>query len=158
MTDDISNFSHETIDEANRMIPELQLFFIRIQQMQLQIQRYFKELKNTGIDFIPKNDKELLLLHETLDDEAVDTVSSLKVLLANIQDEIKKLSNRGCNVASIDQGKVCWPCKHLDKDVLLSWHVGEKEINYWQDANDTSKLRRPLSELTTSDSEIATTA
>ena len=147
MVDDKQALAHYTIDEANKMIPELQTFFIRIQQMQGQIQDLIRELKKTGIDVIPKNEKELMLLHETLDEEAIDTVTSLKVLLANIQDEISLLSNRGCNVASIDQGKVCWPSKHMDKEVLLSWHYGEKSVAYWLDADDSNYVRRPISEL-----------
>ncbi len=147
MVEDTQGLAHYTIDEANEMIPELDKFFIRIQQMQKQIQELIREHKKAGIDYIPKNEKELLLLHETLDDEAIDTVTSLKVLLANIQDEISALSSRGCNVASIDQGKVCWPSKLLDKEVLLSWHIGEKKVAYWLDADDSSRTRRPISEL-----------
>ena len=154
MVDDSPSLAHYTVAEANKMIPELETFFIRIQQMQLQIQMLFKELRKTGIDFIPKNEKELLLLHETLDDEAIDTVSSLKVLLANIQDEISALSSRGCNVANIEQGKVCWPCRHLDKEVLLSWHVGETKIGFWLYADDKGKIRRPISELSSQESIV----
>ena len=41
-----------TVDEANLMIPDLDLAFIRIKQMQLQVQDLFKLVKKRGIDFV----------------------------------------------------------------------------------------------------------
>ena len=40
-----------TLEQANDMIPELELIFIRIQQMQIQVQSLFKMVKKQGIDF-----------------------------------------------------------------------------------------------------------
>ena len=143
-----------TVDEANLMIPDLDLAFIRIKQMQIQVQELFKLVKKRGIDFVPSDDKQLLLLHSTLDDESIDVLSSLKLLLANIQEEINALSERGCSVASIDQGLVKWHCKLPDKVVYLSWVHGEKkQVSHWCDSlDDTASRRRPLSELTSDDS------
>ncbi|HAV93738.1 MAG: hypothetical protein CMF52_08300 [Legionellales bacterium] len=142
-----------TVDEANLMIPDLDLAFIRIKQMQIQVQELFKLVKKRGIDFVPSDDKQLLLLHSTLDDESIDVLSSLKLLLANIQEEINALSERGCSVASIDQGLVKWHCKLSDKVVYLSWVHGEKQVSHWCDSlDDSASRRRPLSELTSDDS------
>jgi len=136
-----------TLEQANDMIPELELIFIRIQQMQIQVQSLFKMVKKQGIDFIPRDNKELFLLYETLDEDSTDTISSLKVLLTNIQDEINRLSDKGCNVSSLEHGRVNWACKLPDREVLLSWHIGEQQITHWCDADDTKYIRRPLSEL-----------
>ena len=136
-----------TLDEANRMIPQLDLAFIRIQQMQFQVQSLFKTIKKQGIDFVPRDNKELLLLYETLDEDSANIISSLKLLLTNIQDELNTLSDQGCNVASLEHGRVNWTCKLPDREVLLSWHWGEQEINYWCDTDDSKSVRRPLSEL-----------
>jgi len=137
-----------TIDEANMMIPDLDLAFIRIKQMQIQVQDLFKQVKKRGIDFVPNDDKQLLLLHSTLDDESIDVLSSLKLLLANIQEEINMLSDKGCSVASIERGLVSWQCKFSDRVILLSWLHGEKTVSHWCDMKDDSaSKRRPLSEL-----------
>ena len=142
-----------TVDEANLMIPDLDLAFIRIKQMQLQVQDLFKLVKKRGIDFVPNDDKQLLLLHSTLDDESIDVLSSLKLLLANIHEEINALSKRGCSVASIDQGLVNWHCKLSDKVIYLSWLHGEKQVSYWCDnLEDSTAKRRPLSELSSDES------
>ena len=142
-----------TVDEANLMIPDLDLAFIRIKQMQLQVQDLFKLVKKRGIDFVPNDDKQLLLLHSTLDDESIDVLSSLKLLLANIQEEINALSKRGCSVASIDQGLVNWQCKLSDKVIYLSWLHGEKQVSHWCDnLEDSTAKRRPLSELSSDES------
>ena len=68
------------------MIPDLDLAFIRIKQMQIQVQDLFKVVKKHGIDFVPSDEKQLLLLQGTLDDESINTLSSLKLLLANQQE------------------------------------------------------------------------
>lgn len=143
-----------TVDEANMMIPDLDLAFIRIKQMQIQVQDLFKIVKKNGIDFVPNDEKQLILLQETLDDESINTLSSLKLLLANIQEEISTLSKKGCSVASIDQGIVNWQCKHSDRVILLSWLHGEKSVTHWCDSKDDSaSKRRPLSELPSHDIE-----
>ncbi|MEC8383076.1 MAG: DUF2203 family protein [Pseudomonadota bacterium] len=154
---DSDTSDYYTISEANKMIPELKLVFIRIQQMQYQVQSLFKELKRLGVDFIPKDEKELLLLSQSLNEDSLDIVSSLRILLKNIQEEIQSLSNRGCNIASIDQGKVCWPCRIKNKEILLSWHIGEKQIQYWLNTNDKSKIRRPIEELLEVEYDFETT-
>lgn len=136
-----------TLDEANKMIPELELAFIRIQQMQVQVQNLFKIIKKQGIDFIPRDNKELFLLYETLDDDSTDIISSLKLLLTNIQEEINSLNERGCNVASLEHGRVNWSSVLSGKEVLLSWHLGEQKITHWCDVDDSSHIRRPISEL-----------
>ena len=137
-----------TVDEANMMIPDLDIAFIRIKQMQIQVQDLFKIVKKNGIDFVPNDDKQLLLLQSTLDEDSINTLSSLKLLLANIQDEINALSKKGCSVASIDQGMVNWQSKYSDRVIFLSWLHGEKTVSHFCDKNDdSSSNRRPLSEL-----------
>ena len=147
-TDTSKSTQFYTVDEANMMIPDLDLAFIRIKQMQIQVQDLFKVVKKHGIDFVPNDEKQLLLLQGTLDDESINTLSSLKLLLANIQEEISALSKKGCSVASIDQGMVNWQSKHSDQVILLSWLHGEKSVTHWCDSKDESaSRRRPLSEL-----------
>ena len=128
------------------MIPDLKLAFIRIQQMQIHVQKLFRSIKKQGIDFIPRDNKEFLLLYETLDEDSIDLLSSLKLILSNIQEEILNLNQQGCNVSSIEHGRFNWPCKILDKEILLTWHVGEKKVTHWCDLNKKNE-RKPLSEL-----------
>lgn len=138
-----------TIDQANMMIPDLDLAFIRIKQMQTQIQDLLKVVKKSGVDFVPNDEKQLLLLQNTLDEESIDTLSSLKLLLANMQEEISTISKKGCTITSIDQGVVHWPYKHSNNEVIfLSWLHGETVVNHWcQNKDDKSSKRRPLSDL-----------
>ena len=153
-TDTGTSTQFYTVDEANMMIPDLDLAFIRIKQMQIQVQDLFKVVKKHGIDFVPNDEKQLLLLQGTLDDESINTLSSLKLLLANIQEEISALSKKGCSVASIDQGMVNWQSKHSDRVILLSWLHGEKAVTHWCDSKDESaSRRRPLSELSSQEIE-----
>lgn len=140
---------YTTLAEANSMIPQLELAFIRIQQMQVQVQSLFKIIKKQGIDFIPRDNKELLLLYETLDEDSSNIISSLKLLLTNIQDELNALNEQGCNVASLEHGRVNWACKLPGREVLLSWHWGEQQVDYWCDTDDSGNKRRPISELST---------
>ena len=136
-------------------IPDLDLAFIRIKQMQLQVQTLFKTVKKRGIDFVPNDDKQLLLLQSTLDDESIDVLSSLKLLLSNIQEEINVLSDRGCSVSSIEQGMVNWRYKYSNRVIFLSWLHGEKQVSHWcPNRDDGPSRRRPLSELTLDDASI----
>ena len=141
-----------SLDDANLMIPDLDLAFIRIRQMQIQVQTLFKTVKKRGIDFVPTDDKQLFLLQSSLDDESIDVLSSLKLLLANIQEEINQLSDKGCSVASIEKGAVNWRFKYENRVIFLSWLHGEKTISHWcANRDDGMSRRRPLSELTLED-------
>lgn len=145
---DIASRQFYTIDEANMMIPDLDLAFIRIKQMQIQVQNLFRVVKKRGIDFVPSDDKQLLLLQNTLDDESIDVLSSLKLLLANIQEEIDNLTDKGCSVASIEKGIVNWQSRHANRTIFLSWSHGERCISHWcLKGDDGASRRRPLSEL-----------
>ena len=53
-----------TLEQANRMIPELELIFIRIQQMQIQVQSLFKMVPLTlkSNNFLLRNPNQFLIL------------------------------------------------------------------------------------------------
>ena len=59
----------------------------------------------------------------------------------------KELSRLGCQLVDETSGTVEFASVVKDKQVILSWRVGESEINHWHDLGQDSHERRLLAEL-----------
>ena len=133
-----------TVDEANKMIPQLNATFIRLRQIQHQIKVRFEQVR--ALDYLNDDAIELLLMHEELDEQAFDDLSSIKVLLLQMQQEVNQLSGKGCKVINLSKGIVNWTARLKDRDVLLSWRVGERYVGFSHE-HEKHDERQPLSQL-----------
>ena len=129
-----------TIDDANTQVPFLEETFLKIRLMQLMVQKNLNTLKHKGIGHLGLKDlKELHHLSADLDEEAVDAVSSLQILLEEIQNRVKAVARTGCHIENIDQGRVSWASKHMDADIQLLWSLGDTAISRWRYPEDKEK-------------------
>ena len=131
-------------EEINAMIPSLEKGFYKILQMNTQVNRLIKYLREDNINFSETdlNDE----YYNKFNDQSIDYISSLKVLFNAIQDEIITISKGGGIVNNIEEGIVTWLGKIEDKEFFFSWKIGEKSISYWQEKT-SPKQRKPLEEL-----------
>ena len=77
-----------SIKEANSLIPKLSLLFIQIQHMQALIQGNFAVVKRKNMDFSNNYDKLVRAYEKKADEEAIDAISSIKLLITHIQQQI----------------------------------------------------------------------
>ena len=132
-----------SIQEANKMVPIFTKSFRRIYQMNACIQRLIAPLKQNKID--PHIDDLNIL--EAFDEPTVDAITSIKVLLSAIQNEVDRIHDAGAQVKSIEKGLISIPHQHLDRTVFLCWKVGDASINYWLEKNSKFHTRKPISDL-----------
>ncbi|MEC8461137.1 MAG: DUF2203 family protein [Pseudomonadota bacterium] len=129
-----------TIDHANTLVPFLEETFLKIRLMQLMVQKNLNIIKHKGVGHLGIKDiKELNHLSAELDEEAVDAVSSLQVLLEEIQTRVKAVAKVGCQIDNLDQGRISWPSKHMDARIQLLWSLGDTVINRWRYPEDKEK-------------------
>ena len=81
------------------------------------------------------------------DQDSLDTVSSLKIMLSTVQEEIDYLKSNGCYLTNIEKGTVHWHSKFEQKDIVLSWTQGEEEDCHWHLSKHDFNNRKPYSSI-----------
>ena len=79
--------------------------------------------------------------------QADSTMGELSQAREGYQQFRKELSTLGCQLVDETSGTVEFAAVVRDRQVILSWRVGESEINHWHDLGQDSHERRLLSEL-----------
>lgn len=118
------------LNEANALIPTLRDIFVRLYQMNHQLQAHLAEVRDRNL-LIDKNDFEI---DQSMDESTLDVLSSIKILLAAIQDEVDNTQiNYGIKIKSLDRGIVNIPAKNATNEIYFYWEVGHQTIDYWLD-------------------------
>ncbi len=123
-----------TLDEANALIPKLELAMARITRLGFDLRREIEaiagDLDRPASEVSPN---ELLQLRPEL--EAV--VVELERLVAEIE-------SCGAQFKGFDLGLVDFPAEIDGRVGLLCWQFGEKEITHWHSLDGGFAGRKPL--------------
>ena len=144
------DYSHDQVnkvfqlEEIDSIIPEIEDSCYRLLQMNAQVNHIINKLKYSDVIL---NDSIVLDNLGYQDDDSINNLSSLKVLLSAIQDEINFIANKGGVIQNIDDAIVTWNGNLEGDEITYSWKLGEKNINYLQDKGK-SKERIPLEKYT----------
>lgn len=132
-----------SIEEINAMLPSVEAAVYKLIQMHAQVNVIVSQLKLADVPL-----GEQLSVNEInhYDEHTADNISSLKVLLNAIQEEVVTIKMKGGVVSCVEKGIVNWIGKKEEKKFLFSWKLGEKSISFWQ-VDKKNNTRHPLSEL-----------
>jgi hypothetical protein len=119
-----------TIEEANALIPELNDWVPRLQELYA--------LMNKGFPDIEKARSKA----EYSGGSAYGT-DYLKVALKANQ-ITKNLEKRGCVLKGIEMGLVDFPSIREGKEVYLCWKIPEQEIRFWHGLDTGFAGRQPI--------------
>ena len=131
-----------TVEEINNLIPMVEDAFYRLLQMNAQINTIINQLKSQDIIL---SDSIVINSLSYKDEDSINNLSSLKVLLTAIQDEITFISNKGGTIPNIDEAIVNWNGKIDEDNIIFSWKLGDKQIKSKQ-----NKLKKTESQPVTS--------
>ena len=126
------------------MIDDLERVFGRMLQMKAQVRTVYARLEEVG--FAPGGD-DFDPAPVGARAEVINDLTTLKTLIEALKVEVKALDEAGCLIKNIDEGIVDWYASRGDRDVLLCWKLGEKEVAFWHDLESGFAGRRPISEL-----------
>ena len=126
------------------MIQDLELAFGRMLQMKAHVRSVYARLEEAG--YAPGGD-DFDIAPEGAGAGIVNDLTTLKTLIDALKVEMNALNDAGCLIKDIDEGIVDWYAMRGDRDVLLCWKLGEKEVAFWHDPEAGFAGRRPLSEL-----------
>ena len=121
-----------TIDEANALIPRLDMLMERTQRAALHLR---SELQSDD-----EESPQRALTTADVIRSRPDLAASARAL----ESAVEEIESLGCQFKGIDLGLVDFPARIDGKTVLLCWQYGEKQIAFWHRAEESFAGRRPL--------------
>jgi hypothetical protein len=122
-----------TLDEANALIPRLEMLMERLQRTVLVVRS---------------------AVHEADDASVRTTVDVLRVrpelapYISEIEGTVGEIEQLGCQFKGIDLGLVDFPAEVDGREVLLCWQYGEKSVGFWHAIDEGFAGRRALAATT----------
>lgn len=138
-----------TLEEADRMVPQVAAAFERLIQLRVQMRGVYTRLEAAG--YAPVGD-DFPLAVEGASPSVVSDRATLMALISAFRDETAALEDAGCVLKGFDPGLVDWYARVGGRDVLLCWRFGEKRVAWWHEVEGGFSGRRPTSELAELDS------
>jgi hypothetical protein len=123
-----------TVDEANALIPRLEIIMSRLQRQGLLFRDELRGLaRETGQTTEEVSSTEILELRPQLRPVLEE--------LDRLQEELDEL---GVHLKGLDLGLIDFPAEIDGEVVLLCWQFGEKELGYYHDIEAGFAGRKPL--------------
>jgi hypothetical protein len=128
-----------TIDEANALIPELELRFAKVMQLRAQLRASYEALDKLGEP--PSAD--------TLDrtsgpPELQRARGRFRGLMEALTEELRTIEETGVSVKDLDIGLCDFLGFREGRDVWLCWQYGEKRVGFWHDLDTGFAGRQPI--------------
>ncbi len=140
----MSSKRYFTLAEVNSHVPSLQSLFISVMQLRAQLKQLYERLDAGG--FAPAQDEA-----DTLPEDAPDDVARERAqfygLVETLREQVDEIHETGAQIKDIETGLVDWPARNANRDILLCWRFGEREVGFWHEEHTGFSGRRPISEL-----------
>jgi hypothetical protein len=120
-------------DEANELIPRLQVLIADLQLAASQVRERIAELSEHNPDLLDQTLRQIIKRHPELKEPSTR--------MAEVVDQIESL---GCLLKDIDQGLVDFPFDNGEEIVFLCWQYGEPSVLAWHGVDGGFDARRPL--------------
>ena len=124
-------FSHFTLEQANKMLPDVIEKFNSVLDAKEQVVRIQSDFENN-----PKymaSFKDYIIKKQELN-------SAITKFYKSIED----LEATGVSVKSIDQGLLDFPSLMFNEEIWLCWKQGETEIKFWHGKDEGFNGRKPI--------------
>jgi hypothetical protein len=127
-----------TLEEANELVPTLELEFGRVARLRDELKGLVEALggADASVDILqngaappPGQEAEAARLRAVADD---------------IGAAVQRVSELGCLVKDLDLGLVDFYAMMDNRPVLLCWQFGERQIAHWHDVDEGFSGRRPI--------------
>ena len=124
-------FMFFSINEANKILPDVIKKFNNVSKNKDQISKIEKQLQSSVM--ADKSFKEFMGLKQELNTALVKFYESIVIL-----------ENTGVYLKSIEQGLLDFPSKRFDEEVWLCWKHGETSIKFWHEKEAGFMGRKPI--------------
>ncbi|WP_216828673.1 DUF2203 domain-containing protein [Alkalihalobacterium elongatum] len=124
-----------TLEEANELLPLLEVELVTLQQIQKNFQLKIKQLKD-----LKTNPNQV----RAEKDRIFTLESELEFLQMEAQLHLRNIQSRGVQLKGIDLGLLDFPAIINGEEVLLCWKQGESKITHYHGEHEGFAGRKPL--------------
>jgi hypothetical protein len=128
-----------TIDQANDLIPELEVRFGKLMQLRSQLRHAYQELEAQGET--PTADS---MVRTDGPPDRVRIRGRFRALVEALTEELRAIEGTGVAVKDLDIGLCDFLGVVHGRDVWLCWQYGEKRITHFHDLDTGFAGRQPL--------------
>jgi hypothetical protein len=127
-----------TLEEANALVPALQIEFGRIARARAEIGPVIAALGGA--------DASMAILQESGEAPPGQEVEAahLRSLAAEITEAVERVNDLGCLVKDVDAGLVDFYSEQDGDTVFLCWQFGEPAISTWHGLEEGFAGRKPI--------------
>ncbi len=127
-----------TLDEANELVPTLELEFGRVARLRDELRSLVEALGGA--------DASVDILQNGAEPPAGLEVESrrLKVVADEIAAAVARVTELGCLVKDLDLGLVDFYAMEGGQPILLCWQFGEPQVTHWHGVEEGFSGRRPI--------------
>jgi hypothetical protein len=130
-----------TVDEANALVPALELHFGNVMQLRAQLRDSYETLEQLGEPPTPQT-----LLREAGPEKLVTARGRFRALMEALTEELAAIEETGATVKDLDLGLCDFLGRCEGREVWLCWQYGEKRVGFWHELDAGFAARRPLTE------------
>src|SRR5260370_33876182 len=130
-----------TVDEANALIPALEVHFGSVMQLRGQLRDAYQKLEDLGEPPAPQT-----LMREDGSDELVTARGRFRALMEALTEELTAIEETGATVKDLDLGLCDFLGRCEGRTVWLCWQYGEQRIGFWHQPGAGLSARRPRSD------------
>ncbi|MFN8644663.1 MAG: DUF2203 domain-containing protein [Candidatus Binatia bacterium] len=123
-----------TLEEANALIPRLELIMERMQRRGIELRQAIEALARQGDEPIMNVEVGHLL----------ERRPELQALVDDLEQCIGEIDGLGAQFKGLELGLVDFPSEIEGQLGLLCWQYGEKEITHWHSLDGGFEGRQPL--------------
>jgi hypothetical protein len=123
-----------SLEEANALIPKLELIMERMQRRGIELREAIETLAHEG--------GEPMINIEVSD--LLERRPELQDLVDDLEELIREIEACGCQFKGLELGLVDFPSEIDGQIGLLCWQYGEKEITHWHPLESGFDGRQPL--------------
>ena len=122
------------VDEANAIVPRLQILMERLQRGALRLQEEMHGLaRDTGVG----------VAHLSTD-ELVRRRPAARLLVEEIDATVGEIEGSGVHLKDIKLGLIDFPAERDGEVIYLCWQFGEPEVAFWHRVEDGFAGRQPV--------------
>ncbi len=129
-----------TLQEANALLPELEVILKKFDQKKRQSEKMHDELlmeellRQRG----PANMSTGEL--EQLENFLTEEIAKLDKTIQDIESEIRAIRSMGCKVRNLSQGLIDFPAEKNGNSIFYVWKRGETSVRYYRHIEDRSSI------------------
>jgi hypothetical protein len=122
------------LDEANAIVPRLQVLMERLQRGALRLHEEMSDLAcETGVDLATLSPEDLLRARP-----------AARALVEELDGIVEEIEASGAHLKDVQLGLVDFPTEREGEIVYLCWQFGEPEVAFWHRIGDGFAGRQAL--------------